>query len=470
MRMGKRQGSLGEGETRMRFFDFFKIIYDEVFIAQLLAVSFSAVWIFYDWKKEKRNILMGIVQIVGVFAVGTVLNWFLFALSTVWHALGGICFHISWLITIVVYLGLFVKCPAVNKIVMGATVFIAIISTSDFGHQVVMLLKSSFGARYFDYICLICDMLMVMFCLYLRKHSLKRYSDIPPASAVLIMINAFVSVALIVGKTIYMISAGNAHDAYYCFVLLGIFIVSVASYMMLYYYCKAHKENTDLTVQVKLLEADKQMLIVSEQAIEEMRALRHDMKNQNKVMRLMLEEKRYDELGKYFASYSEQLNRRKGIEFIDSGNRLIDSIINMEKLKCSSYGVELISKTVVAPQLPFDDSDLCSVIVNLIDNAIEGVLRTENKNYMIDVKIGRRSDYFYIGVQNVVRGDIDSAELLKLETFKPDAKNHGYGHKIVKKIVEKYNGCVNYSVVDGEFIAEVMLDMKAQSALSSDNQ
>ena len=65
---------------------------------------------------------------------------------------------------------------------------------------------------------------------------------------------------------------------------------------MVYIHCKVRKEKTTLEVQNKLLEADKQMLVISGQAIEEMRALRHDMKNQHKVMELMLSENRYDDL------------------------------------------------------------------------------------------------------------------------------------------------------------------------------
>ena len=51
----------------MRIFDFFTIIYDEVFILQLLAVSFSIVWIFYDWKKETKNIAIGIAYMRHIF-------------------------------------------------------------------------------------------------------------------------------------------------------------------------------------------------------------------------------------------------------------------------------------------------------------------------------------------------------------------------------------------------------------------
>ena len=41
-----------------------------------------------------------------------------------------------------------------------------------------------------------------------------------------------------------------------------------------------------------------------------------------------------------------------------------------------------------------------------------------------------------------------------------------YGHKIVKRIVEKYNGYVHYMIVENEFVAEVMLEMKPQEAVN----
>lgn len=114
------------------------------------------------------------------------------------------------------------------------------------------------------------------------------------------MITTIVSTALIIIKTVMKMSSGMKFDTYYCIELAGIFIISVTSYLMIYYHCKIRKEKTILEVQNKLLEADKKMLIITEQAIEEMRSLRHDMKNQNKVMQLMLEEGRYDDLKEYF--------------------------------------------------------------------------------------------------------------------------------------------------------------------------
>ena len=450
----------------MQIFDFFKIVYDKVFILQLLSVSFSIVWIFYDWKKEPKNIAVGVAYICGTFLVGTLLNWLLFALSIVWRAVAGIHFQIAWLLTIFLYLGIFDRTYVTSRFIIGATIFITAITTAEFGHELGGYLGSVYRGRSWDWICYLSDLLMVSFAFVVHKYTLKRYSDIPVISVILLMVTTIVSTALIIGKTVIKMSVGMMFEPYYCIELAGIFIISVTSYLMIYYHCKVRKEKTILEVQNKLLEADKQMLIISEQAIEEMRSLRHDMKNQHKVMEIMLAEERYDDLKEYFSSMEKSYTQATFGGFINCGNQLVNSIINMEILKANSYGISLVSKLNVPQNLPFDSSDLCRVLVNLLDNAIEGILRTESRDYLIDLKIGKRMDYLYISVQNEIRDDADRESLLKMNTAKDDAVNHGYGHKIVKRIVEKYNGYVHYMIVENEFVAEVMLEMKPQEAVN----
>lgn len=259
---------------------------------------------------------------------------------------------------------------------------------------------------------------MISFAFVIHKYTLKRYNDIPVLSVVLILITTIVSTALIISKTVIKMSAGMRFEAYYCIELAGIFVISVISYLMVYYHCKVRKEKTILEVQNKLLEADKQMLIISEQAIEEMRSLRHDMKNQHKVMEIMLKEGRYDDLKEYFFSMEKSDMQSTFSGFINCGNQLINSIVNMEILKANSYGISLVSKINVPQFLPFEPSDLCRVLVNLLDNAIEGILRTESRDYLIDLKIGKRMDYLYISVQNEIRDDADRESLLKMNTAK----------------------------------------------------
>ena len=189
-----------------------------------------------------------------------------------------------------------------------------------------------------------------------------------------------------------------------------------------------------------------------------MHAIRHDIKNQLNVMKIMLAEGRYLDLDKYLSSVTDSFLLTSGSSFIDCGNPLINSVINMEVLKANNFGIELVTKIKVPETLPFEDSDLCRIIVNLLDNAMEAVVRARNKAFLVDCKIMKQHNYLYIGVQNELRDGIDPKKLMAFETEKEDSANHGFGHRIIRRIAKKYNGCTNYTIENNQFIAEVMLD------------
>ena len=67
--------------------------------------------------------------------------------------------------------------------------------------------------------------------------------------------------------------------------------------------------------------------------------------------------------------------------------------------------IELVTKIKVPETLPFEDSDLCRIIVNLLDNAMEAVVRAKNKAFLVDLKIMKQHNYLYIGVQNELRDE-----------------------------------------------------------------
>lgn len=441
-------------QTFFTFMEFFTFVYDYVFIVQLLTVCISLVVVFYPFKRDLRSFLIAALHVAMLFGIGTLLTWGLFALSKVWSFLAGINFQLSWLLVITGYLCLN-RIYIASRLIMGATLYVSVIAVADLGRQAMNLMPPDSA-----WINLVFYVLIIAYSLLLRRYTLRYYSDIPIISVILIMVNAVCSAVLIFAKTILNVHSGptSARDIYYTLTLAAIYVFSVSGYMMIYFHCKVRKRMTELSVRNKLLEADKQMLIISEQAISELRSMRHDIKNQYKVMEIMLGEGKYDELKRYFASMNESFLKEAGNSFIDCGNTLINSIINMELLKANKYGIQLVTKINVPSSLPFEESDLCRILVNLLDNAIEGVLRAESKDYLIVVKIARRADYLYICVQNGIREDANRDELLEMNTEKEDAVNHGYGHRIVKRIAEKYNGLVTYTVEENEFIAEVMLE------------
>lgn len=444
--------------------EFFKIVYDATFIVQLLAVSFALVWVFYGWKKNRKSILIGIGHVVAIFAVATVLNMLLFMLSLVWRGTAGIHFQIAWLLTVALYVCIFERKYMTNRIITAATIFAVAIVMADLGRELMRTLTPYMSLSATTFVCYIADLFIIGFAFVIRKYSLKYYRDIPLVSAVLVMINMCVITVSIVVYTIIRVNTGRFNvDVFYIVILVGMFIIAVTSYVTVYVHAKSHNRLTTLAVENKLLEADKQTLAVSEQAVGEMREFRHDIKNQYGIMRMMLDEKRYDELDEYLAEVTGNVDRSAMSTFIDCGNSIINSVINMEQLKAASNGVQFTTKINVPPTLEIKKSDLVRILVNLIDNAIEGCVRAKRPDNFVDVRISKVRASLYIGVTNKVADGVDVAKLLRTNTAKEDAANHGYGRKIVKRIAEKYNGYANYSVENGEFASEIMLDLSPET-------
>ena len=434
-------------------FDFFKIVYGPTFIVQLLTISLSLVLVFFPIQREKRAMLNMGLHILCIFLGETLLNWGFFALSWYWRWLGGLNWQIVWFITIFIYLTFFCKTYLPGRIMMGVTLFVTVITMTNLGNELSYIFPALGTWDIGNYISY---SLILVFSVLLRGFTLSGYSDVPPVSVIFILINGALSTWLVFSRIIANLGAFSA-DSNYVELLISLYVFAATSYLMVYFHCKANKEKLLLEIQNRLLKTDKEVLAVSESALEEMRSIRHDIKNQCQVMELMIDTGKYDDLKEYFRSMNEQFEMDTPALFSDSGNQILDSILNMEILKANSYGIRLFTKVNVGAHLDIDPSDLCRVIVNLLDNAMEGVLRAKPSEYLVDCKIGQNADYFYICVQNAVFENVDKEELLQMNTEKEDVTRHGYGHRIVKHIVEKYNGSIHYTLEEGMFIAKAML-------------
>ncbi len=103
------------------------------------------------------------------------------------------------------------------------------------------------------------------------------------------------------------------------------------------------------------------------------------------------------------------------------------------------------------------DRDLCIVISNLIVNAIEAVDKIYSSERNINVTLKKGKILTYIIIKNTFVNSEDKVIQNKISTTKSDKRNHGFGLKNVKNIVEKYNGELVLKVEKNQFIAEIRI-------------
>ena len=313
-------------------------------------------------------------------------------------------------------------------------------------------------------------LLMIPLAVYLRRFNFDDYETIPLSGMALIISGDLSILGLNVVEIIWSGQDNRITIILACAFTFMLMMVIVAIHAM-HTICAEQSEIISLQAERQRLLAEQESLKMMESTLEDLRCVRHDLKNQYAYMQILLKEKRYDELDQYFRQVAENLPPQ--LNYIDCGNRSMNTILNMEISKAKAQHIEVTHQLVVPPVLPFLEDDLCAIVANLMDNAIESCnsFHDENgKNPSIHLGIYPQKSYLLILCRNATNLKTIERRGWGLRTTKGDEKLHGYGTRIVSKTAEKYNGCAEYALEDGCFVAKVMLDMMEGTKYANKNR
>ena len=222
-------------------------------------------------------------------------------------------------------------------------------------------------------------------------------------------------------------------------------------YYMMYSVCRNRNMAIEREKERAYLKATETMVKITDSNMRNMRELRHDMRNQIASMAYMFGKKDYIALKKFFSSYSSDINEK--LEYIDCGNAEVSAILNLERGKAVAAGIPFDYYAAVPQELPFTPSELCSILTNCIDNAVEACVREKISGAYVKADIRMRGDYLHVYVENpTLRSTISS------DTSKSDKREHGYGKGIVKSIAKRYNGVYKEWIAEGVYKVSVFLD------------
>lgn len=192
----------------------------------------------------------------------------------------------------------------------------------------------------------------------------------------------------------------------------------------------------------------------------EISKIKHDMENVALTTTTLLQEHDYAKLEKHFSQIINDL-QVTDILHTDIKNVYLNAIIQQKYTKCKSK-IKNVNFTCAADETfrkneeiaNIDIIDLCTIIANLLDNAIEAY--TECNDYDIRINLDYINNSYRIEIANTIKGSVLSGNKT-LKTSKSDTKNHGIGIKSVKSRAEKYNGKTEFTEENGQFVARVWL-------------
>ena len=191
-----------------------------------------------------------------------------------------------------------------------------------------------------------------------------------------------------------------------------------------------------------------------ENIYKQMRGWRHDYHNHIQTVIAHLSLNQYDEANKYLCKLNDDLTTVDTV--IKTGNVMVDAILNSKISLALNKKIEVNAKAKVPQNLKVSEIDLCVIIGNLIDNAMEACMKLGENERRIRIYVGIFKTYLYISFANTMGGEIKKNETGYISL---KGANHGFGLMRVDKIAEKYGGHVNRQHEDDAFATEVMLPL-----------
>lgn len=171
--------------------------------------------------------------------------------------------------------------------------------------------------------------------------------------------------------------------------------------------------------------------------VDILRLQRHDYMNHLQVILMQISNGKNEDAKNYILGISN--NDSSGITYFSTGNSYIDAILNTKKRRALKYDIQLTACIdSLLEDIELSDSELSSILLNIIDNAIDE-LKKHNKDYKyIHVDVYKEEYYHNISIKN--NGSIikDKKKIFELG-YSSKGINRGYGLYAIKKLLESYN-------------------------------
>lgn len=434
------------------------------FIAQIAAIAAAAVIVlgpFGGYKKDtKTNVIRFAASIIGLILIFYALEIDYMLLGNFVPAIRGINFSLA-VLTGLLLCGVFRREYRIReRYSLIAVLFSTVVTMMEWSAPRVVEYVESITPIPGEAIEVLSNLLILFFAGFVKRLSLASY-EMSPLHATLTCSTAVLSaMAALLYEALYAGAEDNTLDGktqlYIVVVFTLMYVINLMTYIFSYLVARERQQVLDMRAIEQKQDAELQLLRVAENNLQELREVRHDIKNHTLYMQTMLEEKRYDDLKDYFETFtgkfSEQLFRR-----VDYGNKMVSAVMNLEKNKADELGIALNANIVLPQELPFLESDFCSLSMNLLDNALEECERTEKEKKVNVIMTMRGDDYFYFCVTNPT--DKTASQLENgLSSSKENREMHGYGLNIIRKIAQKYDGHFHYHIENGIFFSEILLN------------
>lgn len=183
----------------------------------------------------------------------------------------------------------------------------------------------------------------------------------------------------------------------------------------------------------------------------EMRGYKHDFHHHLQTLKGYLQEGEYARAVSYIDELDEKLQNVDTL--LKTGNVSLDAILSAKLAQAKSEGIAVTIKANVPDGLTLSDVELCIIIANLLDNAIEACKSVESERFM-RIYLSMKGKMLYFSMLNSA-----GKKRKKVGGLFASHKGglHGFGLRRAEAIIEEHGGWCKYNSEDGAFTSEFLV-------------
>lgn len=188
---------------------------------------------------------------------------------------------------------------------------------------------------------------------------------------------------------------------------------------------------------------------------EEVRKMRHDLKNTFAALSGYLNKGDIETARQFVEEKTENLGKLTH----STGHPALDAVMNAKRTNAFENHIQFEAKIALPQELLMDEMDLCIILGNALDNALEACEKMPRDQAHIFLNLHKSGEMLFIEIKNTFKEEpVSGSE--GLVTTKRDKKNHGFGLKTMEQLTKKYDGFIDYETEQGWFCLSINLNLR----------
>lgn len=238
-------------------------------------------------------------------------------------------------------------------------------------------------------------------------------------------------------------------------VLLVLILSLLSVFIMTRQVMKMQRKEYEYKLLQEKMNAEKARAEDADAIWENIRSVRHDMRNHFTVIKGKLREGDVKSCEEYIDEIYPTIESMGNL--VHTGNAIIDYLINTKFSR--NKEIQIIVSGYAEIVKDIEDADLASLLGNVLDNAFEAVEKiADSANKRIELYFLKQNQNRIILCKNSIEHSVLQSNKELHSTKK--GKDHGLGHRIVAAVAEKYGGFVEYLENNGMFCVQIILPDK----------